>query len=289
MTGKKPVNLFLILIILIILPVSLISSQDTNQDTNDEIFISEFIQNRPVGLDSMPIDWFELSFHQFSEIEVYEVSLFPLVPVGELGNRKVTDNIDPFLQVGIESISEQLINASEGFLNIRKYKFENEEELETFTYWLYLNLQYCHNLFFDGTILYDIDYDSRGDLDNLAEILGLDGIERSKLTLTEYPLPFEFITEKKMPVDSVNDVFLDGYVVDRYKVQEYMYNGNMVLVKYYRIDGFGINDLRRIVRLNPYLELILAKEVLVYIDGDYGGLKINLPVKITVRTENIDS
>ncbi len=285
MTRQRKINILFVLMILLVLPISFISSQDIN----DETFIPEFIQNRPVGLDSMPIDWFEISFRNLSEIEVYEVSLFPLVPIGELGNRSVTDNIDPFLHTGIESITEQLINASEGFLNIRKYEFENEEELETFTYWIYLNLQYCHNLFFDGTILYDIDYDSRKDLNNLVEILGLDGIERSKLTLTEYPLPFEFITEKSMPVESVDDIFLDGYIVDRYKIQEYMYNGNPVLVKYYRIDGFGIDDLRRIVRLNPYLELILAKEVLVYIDGDYGDLKINLPVKITVRTENIDS
>jgi hypothetical protein len=284
MSKNRLINIFIIILIMLITPIN-ISSQDTSDNLLDE----EFITNRPVSLNSMPIDWFEIDFREFSEIEVYEISLFPIVPVGELGNRSVTDNINPFQRVGIVSVTEQQINATEGFISIRKYQFENEEELETFTYWLFLNLQYCHNLFIDGLVLYDIDYDSRNDMNKLGEILNLDGIERSKLTLSEYPLPFEFISEKKVPIDNVNDLFLDGYVVDRYKVQKYMYNGHQILVKYYRIDGFGINDLRRIVRLNPDLELILAKEVLVYIEGDYGDLKINLPVKITVRTENIDN
>lgn len=243
---------------------------------------------RAVNPYDFPVDWFELAFKNHTTAEVFEASMLSIIDNDTIQNFNIYDDINPLNRSKLLSITEQLINASYGFLYIKRYEFLNEDELRNFLKSISYYPHYFKNTYYKHNILYDINYDDRKDFNHCADILGLDGIETAKLTLSNYPLPFKFISEN-INDNNTKPVFLSGFNTQKSLTQKYEYDKNIISINYYLIDDFDIIPFRQLVFKYPEEEFLLGENVLIHINNNTYKIWIEFPEGIIARSENLDS
>ncbi len=268
-------------VILILLVLFIFSSIVFTQEKNDYSY-----SDRAIPISKMPIDWFELEYRIYSKVEVYELSMLPLVDVNNLDNQKVIDNINPTERISLKSVSEQLINSTYGLLNIKTFEFLDDYQRNRYMEWCFKSPHFFKNIFCKNNFIYDIDYDDRRDLETANSIINLDNIEISKMVLSHYPLPFSFISETE---NIQKPDFINKYEVKRAIKQEFQYNDEKVIIYYFLIKDFNLKTFREIAEENTDKQLLFTKNVLIYVLGNFKDIKPDFPSGITAKTENLDS
>ena len=246
-------------IFMLLFSANFVSSQDYNLNAGV----------RSVSLSLMPVGWFESYYRNYSGIEVFEMSVLPLIDVKDLSNIGVIDNIDCLNRVLLNRISEQHIDTTHGKIIVRRYEFKNESELQQFYEYIFRNPHIFKNVFVKDSIIYDIDYENRNGFDNISKIIQLDEIETMKLTLTNYPLPFSFILESNSKTNTIPS-YIKDYKIIKYTLQEFNYNSNTISIAYYMFRDFSISEFRKLADLHPDEEFLFTGNVLIHIKGDYG-------------------
>ncbi len=243
---------------------------------------------RSLNFDDFPVDWFELDFINYPPAEVYELSMLSIIDDDVIQDSKAVYNINPLNRSKLISVTEQLINASYGFVHIKRYEFLNDTELNNFLRAIEYYPHYFRNTYYKDNILFDIDYDDRHDFRQLADLLELDGIETAKLTLSNYPLPFKFLSER-INDNSTKPSFLPDFEVSKNLTQRYEYDDDIITVNYYLIDGFDIAPFRRLVFMHSDEEFLLGTNVLIHIINNTHKIWIDFPEGLIARSENLDS
>lgn len=273
---KKKVILLLILLIVL---SNTIFTQDYEYDKNTG--------HRAITFNSMPIDWFELEYRNYSNTEVFEYSILPLIEINNLNNQKIIDNINPQNRVKLNEITQQLINATYGTIKIKRFEFFNIDNLKQYRNYIFKNPHLFKNVFFEDKLMYDIEYDSKSDFETLRKILKLDNIESKKLTLGHYPLPFAFVYENDIDVSNQPE-FLKSMSIIKAIEQKFIYNDNIISVLYYMLDDFSITSFRDIIESYPQEQFLISENVIIQTSGDFSPVIIDFPVGIILRNEKID-
>ncbi|MFW5799910.1 MAG: hypothetical protein ACOCV8_03750, partial [Spirochaetota bacterium] len=174
------VFVLLFTLVLFTLSISPVSSQ-VNDNENE---LSKGV--RPLELSDFPIDWFELNYRNYTDTEIFELSILPLIEPEDINNKEIKDSINLMDRVLLKEVSEQEIEATYGNIYIKRYLFENETELDRFRSCVFKCPNMFRNTYYKDNIMYDIDYDDRRDFESLAEIIALDNIEIVKLNFGNY-------------------------------------------------------------------------------------------------------
>lgn len=242
---------------------------------------------RPIKTPEMPVEWFETDFKAYTKIEVFEYSMLPLIELEEIDNLRIKDRVDPNNRINISGISEQKINSKYGYIEILTISFVDNNERDRFTDWAFRYPHTFDNLFRGDKTLYNIIYSDRKDFYKLAELLELSNVERVKLTLRNYPLPFSFKDEYTPEVLSPPSEIV-AYGIKDILRQTYSYKNDVINITYYDMERISIRAFKNMISEKDFSRYFLSEDVIIHIDGDYDPDLFDFPYSLLPRKEKLD-